>query len=409
MDEIKIAMKQLNENKCPGLDSFQIEFYTKIYKEIKYNLHSLFTKITDIKQMPNTMSTGIIALIEKAQKDPLKIKNWQPLTMLNVNYKIYAKILANRLQFVQSYLISLDQTGYMKNRNISENLAELGMVVDYCYKTSKKAIILTVDFKKAFDSVNWKAMQHILRRFGFKDIFIEMVMICFRNFKVSVINGGYTTEMFELKKGTKQGCPLSALIFLQIIEILGLKLKQNKDIKPISIHGFKKLLAQFADDLWTATEFCTLSFKAQLMEFERYAKFTGLKINYDKTEIMLIGSLQNTNAKMYSELPLHWSDGPIKILGVKFHPVMEESMQINYEEALEKAQSISQLWSVTGGLSLVGKTLIVNTLLISQFVYKLQCLPTPHQNVFERYDKIVKNFLWENRKAKIASDRLLLP
>ena len=252
LDEMEIAVKQLNQEKCPGLDGLPIEFVSTFYNKLKYTLHSVYIKSIETNKLPNSTTNGVIALMEKIDRDPLLLTNWRPLTMLNTDYKIYAKILANRLQYVQDYLITNDQTGYIKNRNITTNLTELSTIIDYCHKTQKEIIIMAVDFAKAFDSINWQALQNILYKFGFKTPFVKMVMLCFHNFKVSVMNAGYTTKPLYFQKGTKQGCPISALIFVQIIEIIGLKLKQNPDIKPVDIQGYKKLLSQFADDLWTA-------------------------------------------------------------------------------------------------------------------------------------------------------------
>ena len=99
-------------------------------------------------------------------------------------------------------------------------------------------------------------------------------------------------------------CPLSALQFLQMVEVVGLKLKQNKDIEPVIINGIRKLLSQYADDLCTATKFTETSFNAQFKVFKDFQNFSGLAINYNKTEILRLGALAKTDARIYSRLPL---------------------------------------------------------------------------------------------------------
>ena len=84
--------------------------------------------------------------------------------------------------------------------------------------------------------------------------------MCYKNFKVNIGNNGYFTEQLCIGRGNKQGCPLSSLTFLLIIEIISLKLKQDREIECITIEGVKKLLAQYADDLWTVTKFSRNSF-----------------------------------------------------------------------------------------------------------------------------------------------------
>ena len=105
---------------------------------------------------------------------------------------------------------------------------------------------------------------------------------------------------------------------------------------------------------------------------------------------MRIGSCTGSNAKLYSKLPLLWSDGPINILGVNIFPNIEKTVNCNYEQILDKIENLSKIWG-SRSLSIIGKIQIVNTLFVSQFIYKLQCLPSPNKNVIERYNKIVNN------------------
>ena len=153
------------------------------------------------------------------------------------------------------------------------------------------------------------------------------------------------------------------------------------------------------------TELNRISFNAQLREFENYRSYTGLEINYNKTEIMRIGSLTKTDAKIYSDFPLQWSDGPVKILGITFFPTSSETCKFNYEQALSKASNIAKMWK-NRNLSLLGKILVINMLLIPQFLYKMQCLATPPQEIFNKFDQIVKEFIWKG-KTHIAKDRLI--
>ena len=254
-------------------------------------------------------------------------------------------------------------------------------------------MILSVDFEKAFDTVSWIAMIKVLKAFNFGNQFIDYVMLCYRNFKVTIGNNGYFTKTLKIKRGNKQGCPLSALNFLLIIETIGLKLRQCSDIKPICVNGIQKLLLQYANDLWTATQFCQSSFLAQIDILQKFHRFSGLAINYNKTEIMRIGSLVGTDAKWYSRFPLIWSDGPIKILGVNFFPKTEETVQTNYQNKLEKVKNILKVWT-NRSLTLIGKVQIVNTLALPHLLYCMQCLPSLSKKIISEYEIIIKEFIW---------------
>ena len=172
--------------------------------------------------------------------------------------------------------------------------------------------------------------------------FIDLLFVCFKDFEVFVTNNGKLSEKIQIERATKQGCPVSGIIFNLVIEILGLKLKQNTKIQLVTINATKKLLSQFADDFWTATKYSKESLEAQFDEFYQYFQFTGLKVSYDKSEIMRIGSLANTNAKIYTTLPIKWSDGPVRILGINWYPNIWDTINYNYEQALKNANQSSK-------------------------------------------------------------------
>ena len=105
-------------NKCPGLDGLSIEFYDTFFNEISGTLHSLYMNTCDqTKKLNPTAREGVISLLEKEGKNPLKLKGgWRPLTMLSCDFKIFAKIIANRLQMVLPTIIHNDQKGFIKGR-----------------------------------------------------------------------------------------------------------------------------------------------------------------------------------------------------------------------------------------------------------------------------------------------------
>ena len=112
--------------------------------------------------------------------------------------------------------------------------------------------------------------------------------------------------------------------------------------------------------------------------------FSGLKVNYDKTKMMRIGSLRNTNAKYYSEFPLIWTDGPITILGLICTGDSDKMRNMNFSVTLQKAEDRLKIWSKRS-LSLLGKILVVNTLVIPLFLYRLLVIETPTKQQFAQY------------------------
>ena len=383
-----------------------IEWYNKFSPQIVHTIHSLYMYNVNNQTMHGTAKESIISLMEKIDKNRLMIANWRPLSLLNCDYKIYAKVLANRLQYVMAYLISQDQNGFLKNRYMLDNVLDLNLVIEHCQRNNIPGLITIVDFAKAFDTVEWSAMQAILRKFGFDQTFIDMLMICFKDFKTRILNNGHFTDYIRISRGNKQGCPISSLIFHLVVEVVGLKLKQNENIKGISIGGSTKVASQFADDLWTVMKQDRNSFDTQMRIFKEFERFTSLAVNYDKTELLRISS-QKTDAQFYSTLPLKWSDGPVRVLGIYVCNDIAKTIEINYNIVMDKFKQVIQTWS-SRSLTMLGRIQVVNSLCVLQFIFRALCLPTPSGKFFEEYRKIVSHFIWQGRKPKMSFDRLTL-
>lgn len=406
LEEIHIALKQLKINKCPGVDGLTPEFYLKFWPLLAKPMHKLFQEIVSRKILHSSARDGVLSLLDKPYKNLLKVTNWCPLTLLNTDYKLFAKVLSNRLQHVLPALIHSDQSGYMKGRNIADNILDLLSVIKKCEEDQIPAILLSVDFKKAYDSLDWTALKEILRAFNFGEDFISMVMICYTDIRTAVINNNHWSAWFKPKSGLEQGCVLSCFLFILAIEILALKIRQNDSILGIQFNNKVKKLGQFVDDLWTVLRFDIDSFQELLFEFIEFKDFTGLDINYDKTEILRLGSLRYSDAKFYSTLPIKWSDGPIKILGVFVHSCFEELLSLNYDKLVVKVENIMKSW-LSRQLTLIGKIQIVNSLITSQFTYQLQCLPDPPKYIIDKILQLIKFFIWDGRRAKISYKRLI--
>ena len=196
-----------------------------------------------------------------------------------------------------------------------------------------------------------------------------MIATCQKDISSTVINNGNMSDFMNVSCGLRQGCPLSCLTFLCIIETLGCKIRQDQNIKGVDCgNNNNKKLAQYADDLWIVMLHKKECYDALFKILSAFYVF--IKVNYDKTEMIRIGSLCNTNAKYYSEFPLIWTDGPIKILGLICTGDSDKMRNINFSITLQKAEDRLKIWSKRS-LSLLGKILVVNTLVIPLFLYRL--------------------------------------
>lgn len=168
------------------------------------------------------------------------------------------------------------------------------------------------------------------------------------------------------------------------------------------------LLSQFADDTDLFLSYDRETFQGVEEVFQRIQKNMGLCVNYDKTTVYRIGSLSNSNAKIYTTKPLAWTNEPINVLGIIVGNEVTDLFASNFDNIIQKAETVLNLW-VNRNATLSGKVLIVNTLVASLFVYRMQVLSNILDNFVQTVEKTITKFLWSGRRAKIALQTLKLP
>jgi hypothetical protein len=120
----------------------------------------------DLNEMSISQRQSIITLLPKPEKDTKYLKNWRPISLLNIDYKLMTKCLAFRLKKVLPNIIHSDQTGFMRGRYIGDNIRNILEIIETVEEEDLSCIILSVDFDKAFDSLSWKFLHNIQERNG---------------------------------------------------------------------------------------------------------------------------------------------------------------------------------------------------------------------------------------------------
>ena len=242
------------------------------------------------EELRNSQKQAVIRLIKKKDKDERYIQNWRPLSLLNTDVKILSKALAQRLKKTLPFLISTNQSAYVDWRFISEGVRLISDLLEISDTLKLDGLLATIDIQKAFDSVDHAFKISTLERYGFGNRFVTWVKILLKNQESCIINGGNTTKYFKLEKGTGQGDPISAYLFILVLEILFLCI-ENKNIKGLNIFNHIFLYIAYADD----TTFF-LKDKESLIEvmkaFDIFSSFSDLQPNKYKYEVAGIGALK---------------------------------------------------------------------------------------------------------------------
>ena len=125
------ALKEMSNGKSPGSDGFTVEFYKVFWRNIKNLMIESINAAYENSKLSTNQRRGIVTLIPKKGKIRILLKNWRPITLLNIDYKIITKCLAMRLHMVLPSIINLDQTGFLKNRYIGENIRTIADIIEY--------------------------------------------------------------------------------------------------------------------------------------------------------------------------------------------------------------------------------------------------------------------------------------
>ena len=141
------------------------------------------------------------------------------------------------------------------------------------------------------------------------------------------------------------------------------------------------------------------SLRAIHQELKNFHYQSGFEVSYEKTTLYRIGSLRHSSAQMYDITEYAWSNTDIQVLGTVISH--EDLVQKNYEGIMDKTRRILNSWQ-NRNLTLIGKVLVVNTLIASLFVYKMMVLPIIPKSITQNMDNIIREFIWNKKKSKVA-------
>ena len=404
------ALSLLANNKTPGCDGLTADFYKVFWPNLKTVLINYYNECYIQKVLGWTARRGILSLIPKKGKNPLSLKNWRPITLLNIDYKILSKILAKMLKNVLPQLIAETQTGFMQGRNIRSNIRKTIEIATKSSREKLEYIIFSIDFEKCFDSCRTEALIGALKFFNIQEEYVNWVSLLFQEFSLSVQNCGYRSTWEPQTRGLHQGCCWSPIGYLLCGEIFALVINTLPNIKENAAFFFEvlNLLSQFADDTDIFTKFKQTVVNQILEALDYIELHLGLKVNYEKSTLYRIGSLRESNAKFYTIKPVSWSNEPLNVLGVVVHSDLDKRIDLNFRPLIEKVQNILLLWE-SRNLTLTGRVLIVNTLIESLFVHKMSTIEMMSEELLQTFQKIILKFVWKNRRPKIAYSILSLP
>ena len=401
-NEILIAIKGLNENKSPGIDGIPAEFYCKYWEIIKKELIEIVKNIINGTCLTDSQRKAIITLLPKGE-DSKTMKSLRPISLICVDVKIVSKILANRFKPIMYSIISSNQ--YCVNgRTITDCNNELRDILYYYGETKTTGAIINLDWEKAFDRVNWDFLIKILKKMGFPENIIKWVLVLHNNIQSVCMVNGNLTKPFNIKRGVRQGCPMSMLFYVIFQEPLYKAINNSIDIIPPSLPSKQIKNVGYADDTSILVK-DDRGFNSVFSLLEKFQKASNSKINLRKTKIYGFGEWENR---------INWPIKELKI-EVEYFKTLGIFFSCKYDVALEKTWNMitnkirNRIPLIRDSyFTLYQKSAIVNSLLSSKIWYVSHVYPLPLH-----FSKLINTeifgFIWKKNYDPIKRNVLCNP
>ena len=397
--ECEQALKEMMNNKAPSTSGLTKEFFLFFWNDIGSMVVEYINMARDKGMFFVTQRRGVLTILPK-KGDPKLLANKRAICLLDIVYKIVAKVISNRLMSVIHVLVSSDQTGSIKGRYIGTNIRTVADVIYYCGSAEIEGIVMALDFKNAFNTVEHEFVYDVLKLCNFGPNFIDWVKLLHSNTELSIINNGHTSEWFKPERGLQQGCPASAALFALVVETLAVRIRNAADVSGITISDTSFKISQYCDD--------TTIFVKDLISAEKvieivheFGNISGLQLNINKCEFMWLGRKKECDELICNRVPVK----AIKILGTWFSS-SKDCSQLNIEGVVNRMKTTIELWSQRD-LTIKGKITVVKTLIASQLNY-LMAVDRVEEKSLAQIQKLIMKFVWNKRPPKVAKRTMIM-
>ncbi|CAM4528296.1 unnamed protein product, partial [Lepidochelys olivacea] len=370
------ALRRMPTNKSPGMDGLTMEIYRAFWDILGPDLATVWAESLQGRVLPLSCRQAVLALLPK-KGDLHELRNWCPVLLLSTDYKIVAKAISLRLGSMMADVIHPDQTCTVPGRSIFDNLFLVRDLLELRHRDSLSFALLSLDQEKAFNRVNDGYLLGTMQVFGFGPQFVSFLQVLYASVECLVRLNWTLTEPVSFGRGVRQGCPLSGQLYALAIEpflcllcrrLTGLVLREPE---------LRLVLSTYTDDLLLVVQD-----PGDLARVEAcqaiYSAASSAQANWVKSSGLAVGDWRQVSSLPPALQTIRWSADPLLYLGVYLsatHPSPLENWQNLEGGVIERLRKWTRLLRC---LSLRGRALVLNQLVLSMLWYRLNTLvPAP--------------------------------
>lgn len=396
-EEIKRATFDIGGFKAPGPDGIQAIFYQEYWhivgQSVTDMVKSTFENPGSVCRINNTN----IVLIPKTDT-PEYIRDFRPISLCNVSYKVITKLLSNRLRHAMSTLVGQHQCSFIEGRQSSDNII-IAQEVIHSMRSKKGAqgwMMIKVDLEKAYDRLEWSFIRETLLLTGIEMWFVETIMACVSSSSFQVLWNGEATSTFLPSRGIRQGDPISPYLFTGRFSHIIQDAIGGGEWVPIRLRKNGPLLSHlfFADDLVLFGEASQSQAEVMMRCINRFCEASGQKMNKNKTRVYFSRNVHISRGISLSHTMGIGLTGDLgKYLGIPL--LHKKASYLTFAPVIEKTKNRLSGWK-RSCLNMAGRSTLIKAVLSSLPSYHMQTMLLP-KGLLRDLDKLSRDFLWGDK------------
>jgi hypothetical protein len=413
-EEVDQAAKAMPPGKAPGPDGFTTDFFHHCWDIVRKEVWEVVEESRMSGQVLSALNATFLTLIPKEER-VTNPKQFRPIALCNVIYKIITKVIANRLKPIFPYVISKEQAGYVEGRQIMDSVILAHEVIHSLKSTKTPGMLIKLDLSKAFDKASWQYLRATLNSFGFDQNWVNWILNLTSSAFFSILVNGVPSWPFSPSRGIRQGDPLSPFLFVLMAEGLGRYIKSavlEGSLKGLPLHNIKPAPShsQFVDDTLLMNSPTAREANKLNSILSDFTEASGMTLNLDKSKLFFFNTLAAVQLHISKLLGIPKSSLPSNYLGIPLTGAPAKS--ISWDNLLLSISNRLNNWTFRT-LNIAARLVLLKSVLQTLPTYLFTALAAPKQ-IIKAVRNLQRNFLWQglqpNKKwALVGWDKVCAP